>query len=135
MKREKTTLIFRGIAFMIDLMMSALIALIIGFLINGGFSLDNVTMCTLIGGIFMISRDTLGKSLGKYFLGLSIISAEENKKTKFYQRWLRNITSPIYIDDILFVLISRRHMKLGDFLAKTNVVLDEDSCVLKRFIN
>ena len=134
MKREKTTLIFRGIAFMIDLMMSALIALIIGFLINGGFSLDNVTMCTLIGGIFMISRDTLGKSLGKYFLGLSIISAEENKKTKFYQRWLRNITSPIYIVDILFVLISRRHMKLGDFLAKTNVVLDEDSCVLKRFI-
>ena len=119
---------------MIDLMMSALIALIIGFLINGGFSLDNVTMCTLIGGIFMISRDTLGKSLGKYFLGLSIISAEENKKTKFYQRWLRNITSPIYIVDILFVLISRRHMKLGDFLAKTNVVLDEDSCVLKRFI-
>ena len=134
MKREKTTLIFRGIAFMIDLMMSALIALIIGFLINGGFSLDNLTMCTLIGSIFMISRDTLGKSLGKYFLGLSIISAEENKKTKFYQRWLRNITSPIYIVDILFVLISRRHMKLGDLLAKTNVVLDENSCVLKRFI-
>ena len=119
---------------MIDLMMSALIALIIGFLINGGFSLDNVTMCALIGSIFMISRDTLGKSLGKYFLGLSIISAEENKKTKFYQRWLRNITSPIYIVDILFVLVSRRHMKLGDLLAKTNVVLDEDSCVLKSFI-
>ena len=72
---------------------------------------------------YSLFKDCLfcGRSLGKLICGLRIISSENGKKPSFISLILRNI--PLAIVQIeAIVVLANKGKRLGDYLAKTQVV-------------
>lgn len=130
---NKTVLIFRGIAFIIDAMLCASIAIAILFILKGGLHLQDNYLTIGIGLTLFILRDIFGKSLGKYLLGMTIVDSKTQNKVKFYQRLLKNITAPLSIIEIPMIIFAKDNKRIGDRLAKTEIVINEDNYWLKVF--
>lgn len=130
---NKTVLIFRGIAFIIDTMLCAGVAIAILFVLKDGLHLQDNYLTIGAGLTLFILRDIFGKSLGKHLLGMIIVDSKTQNKAKFYQRLLKNITAPLSIIEIPIIIFSKDNKRIGDRLAKTELIIDEDSYALKIF--
>lgn len=127
---NKLTLLFRGGAFYIDLMISVAIAMIFNTIVYGELSFDHIYLDIGLAFILLTFRDIFGKSVGKLLLGMSIVDTRDNNKAKIFQRLVKNITTPLSIIEIPMVLLRKDHRRLGEMLAKTETKLDEDSSAL-----
>jgi uncharacterized RDD family membrane protein YckC len=119
--KQKIVFVLRGIAFIIDLMISTGLAMTIGVIVYDGMIFDNMYFIMFLGIAFLIFKDIFGKSVGKHLLGLNVVDYNVNQKPNIYQRLLRNITVPITIIEIFVVFFSKKHRRLGDSIAKTDV--------------
>ncbi len=130
----------RELAFIIDFFLAStvngILSLIFLFtpILDGIFGiklniLDNgypIILSTFISALYFIIRDILGgKSIGKKFMKLEIVYIGKNTECIIYDRILRNITLIFLpLEIVVFLMKGRR---LGDFLAKTDVVLMTDN--------
>ena len=132
MDKKTTFLIFRGIALVIDLMISAFVAITAGDLIYCEDSSNRFYLVMVIGCLLMLFRDIFGKSLGKFFLGLEIVDEQSGTKATISQRILKNITAPItVVVEAPIVIFSKDNRRLGDRLAKTKTqIADNNSLYL-----
>ena len=127
----KITLIFRGAAFLMDIMIYSAILQVIVWIFYKIPVFGTKPVIIGIAFIFMFFRDVFGKSIGKYLLGLNIIDSRSTNKAKVYQRLLKNITLPLWFVEAPIVIFSKKHRRIGDLLAKTEITVDENSDIFK----
>ena len=130
---ELSPLIYRIIAFLIDLIILVLGGLILSLVVEGifGRAADIVTYFTVVPVVFFYSlafeHFTNGQSLGKKALRLRVIKTN-GEKTQFLDyamRWvfrIIDIYSSFGTIAALGILASSKNQRLGDFLANTVVV-------------
>jgi uncharacterized RDD family membrane protein YckC len=114
-------------------MLCAGVAIAILFIFKGGLYLQDNYLTIGVGLTLFILRDIFGKSLGKYLLGMTIVDSKTQNTAKFYQRLLKNITAPLSIIEIPMIIFAKDNKRIGDRLAKTELLIDEDSYALKIF--
>jgi len=130
---KKILIVFRGCAFAVDTMICAGIMMVIVGIFHKIPILGTMPFMIGIAFILMFFRDVFGKSIGKYLFGLNIVDLRSKNKAKFYQRLLKNITVPFSIIEIPIVVFSKKHQRIGDLLAKTEITIDENSYALTIF--
>lgn len=133
MTDKNITTLFRGCAFLIDMMICTSVAMAVARLLPGIQILKATSGIIGVGALLLFLRDIFGKSIGKYLLGLNIVSIKDNQKANLSQRLVKNITVPLSIIEIPFVVLSKDNKKIGDMLAKTKIVIDENSYALTIF--
>jgi uncharacterized RDD family membrane protein YckC len=67
----------------------------------------------------ILLKDVFGRSLGKRFLGLTIVDTETKHHISVYRRISRNITLLIFPVDVYYFF--QNNIRLGDILSKTEV--------------
>ena len=127
----KITLIFRGAAFLMDIMIYSAIMQVIVWIFYKIPVFGTKPVMLGIAFILMFFRDVFVKSIGKYLLGLNIIDSRSKNKAKVYQRLLKNITLPLWFVEAPIVIFSKKHRRIGDLLAKTEITVDENSDIFK----
>ncbi|PKV53023.1 hypothetical protein ATE84_5156 [Aquimarina sp. MAR_2010_214] len=108
----------RGLAFMIDLFIIGLIAVLIGFLPITK-ELDNIIFYIIL--VVWFFKDIVNKdgSIGKNILGIKLKCNNPNSRFIMVNKVLRNITLLIWpIEAILVILFKKR---IGDFVFGTYV--------------
>lgn len=130
---KKILIVFRGCAFAVDTMICSGIMMVIVGIFHKIPILGTMPFMIGIAFILMFFRDVFGKSIGKYLFGLNIVDLRSKNKAKFYQRLLKNITVPFSIIEIPIVVFSKKHQRIGDLLAKTEITIDENSYALTIF--
>ena len=133
MALRETALLFRGIAFAIDTFISVLLAMLCNRIFFGVDIFRHLEIMICIFFAFLMLRDVLGKSCGKYVLGLNIVNIENHEKSNFFRKNLKNITSPLTILEIPMIVCRKDHKRIGDMLAKTEVQIAENSWALLLF--
>jgi uncharacterized RDD family membrane protein YckC len=131
----------RIIAYIID---CVLVAVIAGIFFGIGFTLPLVLRNAIVGIlglliallgfvlalVYMLLRDGLfgGRSLGKKLMKLRVVRSD-GSKCDFVSSALRNITLPVfsiipplYLIELLLPLVDKEGLRLGDRVAKTQVV-------------
>ena len=111
----------RGVALMIDLMISTFISMALHSFLCLIYNTDEFTFVMFLGILLLITRDIFGRSIGKYMLGLQIIDVKTNSPAKLSQRLLRNITAPITSIEALILIAKNNNRRFGDVLAGTTV--------------
>ena len=106
----KITLIFRGAAFLMDIMIYSAILQVIVWIFYKIPVFGTKPVIIGIAFIFMFFRDVFGKSIGKYLLGLNIIDSRSTNKAKVYQRLLKNITLPLWFVEAPIVIFSKKRI-------------------------
>lgn len=133
MSLNKLTILFRGIAFAVDTLISTAIAMLIVKIAVGELLLSYNYSVMFLGLSLLSLRDIFGRSVGKHLLGLNIVNATGSMQTRWYQRLLKNITTPLSIIEIFLVVIRKDHKRIGDKIAKTETQLNENSSALSLF--
>ncbi len=116
----------RMIAFFIDLAIVCVVTyvlMVLGELLPikyGGL------IAEIIGVLLMIFRDAFGKSPGKIMMRLTVINIHTNKQAAIYQRILRNITTPLWMLEVLICRFNNG-LRLTDMWLGTKVVSDQDA--------
>ena len=128
---QKITLLFRGAAFLMDIMIYSAIMQVIVWIFYKIPVFEITPVIIGIAFILMFFRDVFGKSIGKYLLGLNIIDSRSKDKSKVYQRLLKNITLPLWFVEAPIVIFSKKHRRIGDLLAKTETTVDENKDAFK----
>jgi uncharacterized RDD family membrane protein YckC len=133
---ERRSLIARRIAaFVIDHIAITVISLIYGLIfmeqINNAYGTDLIIYTVpffFIALLFYLFKDSIkGKSIGKRLLGLQVRSSKNIEKIP--PQWklvLRNITTPFWIIEILFLIFNKHCMKTGDIIFGTTVVIEKE---------
>lgn len=132
----------RAIAFVIDMVVSGVIFMAIGFLAapffngmtNGGFHLTGIPALIVMGSTsllvlayFVILEGMFGKTIGKALLGIKVVS-EDGSPAGISSALVRNILRIIdvlpflYILGIIFMIRSDKEQRLGDKVSGTVVV-------------
>ena len=130
---NKLNVLFRGVAFAIDSVISTSLAMFVVALLMGEVSLGHNYLIIGIGISLLIIRDFFGKSVGKYLLGIDVLDAKSGTKAKWNQRLLKNITAPLSIIEIFMVVLRNDHKRIGDMIANTETRLNENSYALSIF--
>lgn len=134
---ELATGMQRGLATIIDLVVSSAVLLILS-IIMGLSGLSNTLIANLIlfsaGYFYHLLSESLfnGRSLGKIAVGLRVIKAsgEPLKFSDFFLRWvLRLVDITLTLGSLGFILIfgTERRQRLGDLMAGTVVVVNKPS--------
>ena len=131
--KNNAVLIFRGIAYFIDTLISTIATMGIIVILKGKLHFEDIYLVIGIAFTLLIFRDIFGKSLGKFLLGMTIVDYKNKNKAKFYQRLLKNITVPLSMVEIPIIIFAKNHKRIGDRLAKTEIVINEDNYWLKVF--
>lgn len=129
-KIEKAGLHLRIIAFLIDHFIIVAIAFIPFFLSFNkviddtesifSFALKIVLIAFLL---YLIKDSILGISIGKWFMGIKVREKEDYHKVPGVFRLLvRNIFTFLWLIELIVLVASKDQRKLGDKLAKTEVV-------------
>ncbi|MEL7119290.1 MAG: RDD family protein [Bacteroidota bacterium] len=118
-----TSLLFRSFAFMIDLMIGAILgspfhALGLIFGIN-----ELSDMGVFIGWVYILIKDTItpSGSFSKKLLGLKLIS-QKNDKISYFQSIVRNLFLFAWPLE-LFISLINKGKRIGDLIANTEVVI------------
>jgi uncharacterized RDD family membrane protein YckC len=125
----------RIVAYVLDMILVSVIymvLLILGAIIGRLLDIAVISLLFLfiaiaIGAIYLLLRDALfsGQSVGKKLMGVKVINTVTNKQCSFKDSILRNITwfiPVIGLIDLILPLIDKEGLRLGDKLAKTQVV-------------
>lgn len=129
MTYKKAELYKRIIAFLIDHTIIILIALSF-MMINFNEIFETYEMMfhlfvrfMLFSLVFYLVKDVVhGKSIGKWFMGIKIIDVTNEQKPSIFRLILRNALIFIWPVEFIVLLISKDSRRIGDKLAKTNVV-------------
>ena len=118
-------LIKRLIAFYIDVFFSMLflaISILILCLL-GVVGMDAVDMISFLTWGMVFCKDCYGgRSPGKYILGYMVIDRKTNMSASPLKCVIRNAFLLLGVIDIIFSLLKGRQMRLGDYVAQTQVV-------------
>lgn len=113
-------LLRRILAAWLDHSITVILVLLAQYVLFGVYpSVNSVLISFTIGYSYLIFRDILGKSIGKVVFRLKI--TYDSKMPQFFCRILRNITILIIPLEVVFVITENK--RIGDMLAKTNVVM------------
>ena len=121
----------RGFAFLIDwLLVAAFMAFYMSTIAEKGSTESTRLLLTMVGfiiwGCCLCIRDIIFRnaSLGKIIMGLRVVDVDD-KKPAITKILLRNITMlivPFIGVEVLALLLSREHFRIGESLSKTKVV-------------
>lgn len=70
--------------------------------------------------LMFLLKDVWGRSLGKHFLGLTIVDIETKNHISMYRRIARNITLLAFPVDVCYFF--KNNIRLGDIFTKTEVI-------------
>ena len=127
--REKFILWRRYMAFLIDALITMVIVLLVcDLILDKIFGVNERSIiwtwgCTVF--LLLIIRDIFGRSLGKRIFGFKIISYNEHENPKIHQLIVRNISLLLLPIEIIFVIVEKDHLRLGDYIAETQVIPKE----------
>ena len=82
------------------------------------------TYATTLASFLLISKDIInGQSFGKWCLNIQVRDKHDlNRVPSIVKLMLRNVTLIIWVFDIAVLALDKNNEKIGDKLAKTNVV-------------
>ncbi|HEX9061188.1 MAG TPA: cytochrome c oxidase assembly factor Coa1 family protein [Clostridia bacterium] len=137
---NKESLMLRRIgAFIIDHILITIIAMI-PFMMNfnrlsedTNYLFELFPIMMLIGVAGYLCKDTFsGRSIGKLLFGIYVREYEDTDETpKLYKLILRNIPVLIWFVEFIVMLIDKEGRRLGDKIAKTQVIGYQNKIVLR----
>ena len=130
---RKITLFFRALALLIDLMFCEFILMLVELIITGDITLENNDLFMACALVFLVFRDLFGRSLGKCLLGIKIIDIKSGQKAKWYQRVIKNITTPLTMVEGIVLMASKGDRRWGDFIGKTRIEANGNSYAFTLF--
>lgn len=118
------TLRLRYIAFVIDFLLPTVIIMVLYTIVEYALNKNDPypTAMAWILVFSLILKDIFGNSFGKRLFGLKIVSMIDGQKPTINQLILRNLLVFLLPIEAFMVVSKPDHRRIGDFLAKTQVV-------------
>lgn len=114
----------RFFAFIVDIIMSAMFAILIYGVLSFFSVKIIIPMIAIIGWAALICKDCFnGVSVGKLLLGIQVVDSNTQQIVSPQKSIIRNLFYFLSFIDIAFAFTNSKERRLGDYIAHTEVVL------------